>query len=176
MKENIKKIIRSIMPFWIENLYIGNRYDVKKISTLGKAILMLVPAAFIYIVSNYKPSDKRNIKYWLPYGLMCDFQLRIHGKRIENKKYSVFSRLIRWILPYGYVLWWDNGARQPVSKPASSANRLSPPAATNTNNNAPILAALKAENEKNRVLQIELAERLEVSLLKLAVELKNQDP
>lgn len=178
MKDKIRKIICSIMPFWVESLYVRDRYDLRRIPVFWKAILMLLPSAFLYIVSNYNSSDKRKIKYWLPYGLMRDFQLRTHGKRIENKKHFFVCRFIRWLLPYGYVLWWDGGERQPVSRTTPPANRPAAPApvsGNNANNNAAILSALQAESEKNRVLQMELAERLEVSLLKLAVELKQQN-
>ena len=145
---------------------------------------MLLPSAFLYIVSNYKPTDKRKIKYWLPYGIMSKFQLKAHGKRVENKKHSFVMRFIRGLFPYGYVLWWDSGEYQPVapvskpvapvSKPVAPVSKPAVPASSNNANNAAILAALQAESEKNRVLQMELAERIEVGLLKLAVELKNQ--
>lgn len=178
MKDKFRKIICSIMPYWIERLYIRDRYDMRNISAFWKAILMLLPSAFFYIVSNHKPSDKRKIKYWLPYGLMRDFQLKMHGNRIDKNKHSLVMCFIRWLLPYGYVLWWDSGEQQSgcvTAQPANSAVSSAAVSGSYTNDDSVILAALQAESEKNRELQIELAEKLEVSLLKFALELKKQN-
>lgn len=177
MKEAIRKIICSIMPFLVESLYVKDRYDLKKIPVFFKAILLFLPSAFLYVVSNYKQSDKRKIKYWLPYGPMRNFEKKAYGSNLEKKKRFFIIRFIRYWLPYGYVLWWDNES-QLSKKPAAPAAKPAAPAAANTgnaNNNAAILAAIRTENEKTRILQAELAEKLEISLLKVAVELKNQN-
>ena len=179
MKEAIRKIICSILPFLVESLYVKDRYNLKKIPVFFRIILLFLPSAFLYIVINYKPSDKRKIKYWLPYGPIRNFRKKKYGHPIENKKRFFLIRFIRYCLPYGYVLWWDNEKHQSVAKPVAPA--APKPAAhaaanvNNANNNAAILAAIRAENEKTRMLQIELTEKLEVSLLKAAVELKNKN-
>lgn len=105
---------------------------------------------------------------------MRDRQLKTYGNCIDIGYHSKTARLIRWILPYGYVLWWDNNknhVNQPLlSKTSSEDNR--------TNNNVlkkteEVLFKLQKESEETRRGQIELAERIEVSLLKLELEIKN---
>lgn len=161
------------MPFWVECLYTNERYNLYEFPTMVKAIVMLLPSFILYIASNYKPSDRRKIKYWLPYGLMRDRQLKTYGNCIDIGYHSKTARLIRWILPYGYVLWWDN--KKPVNQPLLSKTNSED---NRTNNDVlkkteEVLFKLQKESEETRRGQIELAERIEVSLLKLELEIKN---
>ena len=132
MKEAIRKIICSIMPFLVESLYVKDRYDLKKIPVFFKAILLFLPSAFLYVVSNYKQSDKRKIKYWLPYGPMRNFEKKAYGSNLEKKKRFFIIRFIRYWLPYGYVLWWDNESQLSKKPAAPAAKPAAPAAATQT--------------------------------------------
>ena len=176
MKEKSKKIACSVMPFWIECLYTTGRYNLQQFPALAKVLLMLLPSAFLYTVSNYNSSDKRRIEYWLPYGMMRNDQLKTWGRRIESGYHSVFFRFLRWVFPYGYVLWWDNSTEQLAnrSESVSSAGYESDKGNISLAKIEEKLTWLQEESVRNRKNQRELAERIEVGLLKLAIEIKEQ--
>lgn len=175
MKNKIKKLVCSLMPFWVESLYTSERYSLNKFKPLVKAVLMLLPSFFLYTASNYKPTDRRRIKYWLPYGVMRDRQLKTYGKRIENGYHSKSSRVIRWFLPYGYVLWWDYGSNRQVNQTLPEKTNAS----AGVNNDMLLevgekVSRLQDETAEIRRGQMELAERIEVSLLKLAIAINER--
>lgn len=172
MKGKVNKIICSVMPFWVEHLYVKGRYNLNRFPAAVKVLLMVLPSVFVYIVSNHNANDKRLMKYWLPYGLMRDRMLKTYGKRIETGHHSKFARLFRWILPYGYVLWWDNPSRynEPVkAQETVAAGAFDSEALSKIDEQ---INDFRAACTRNQMRQLELTERMEVELLKLAVEMK----
>lgn len=175
MNIKLKKAICSVMPFWIERLYINNRYDLSRFSVFKKILLMILPSLFVYIVSNHNHNDKRPVKYWLPYGLMRDRMLKNYGKQIETGYHSKPARLLRWFLPYGYVLWWDksNSYGPAVMAPQNTVSTTGVDSKALSRINEQ-LSSFKTTFTNNQMKQLELTERIEVALLKLAIEVKNQ--
>lgn len=169
----LKKIIRSIMPLWIELMY-STREENVHISKAAKFLILFLPAACAYIISNYNSEDKRRIKYWLPYGPLKMYQLKNHGVIVDEKKHSHIASVIRWILPYGYVLWWDSERSivvKGVQQKAKDCNlTVESERLARLEKKLDQLIKDSAETQKN---QKECMEQTEVQLLRLAVELKN---
>ena len=173
MNGKLRKIVCSIIPYCIERLYTTDKYNLKKSPLPVRILLMLLPSAFVYIVSNYEKADKRTLKYWLPYGVMRNYQLKNYGKKINGGYHSRLAKILRWLLPFGYVLWWDKSKQQENQvKPAVNNRKVSSVDSVALSRIEEKLTQIQHESQMSQHNQLEMVERLEVGLLKLAIEIR----
>ena len=175
MKKRVKKIVRSLLPFWVETLYTQQRYSMEKMNVVIRILLLILPSFCMYTMSNLQSKDVRVIKYWLPYGMILSYHRKAYGKSVDLGKHSKIMGIVRAVLPYGYVLWWDSESNTFSSEPAVGASQVynSDEIYKTLVKLEESIEKLQVESEECRRNQFELADRMDVSLLKLAVEIKN---
>lgn len=84
---------------------------------LLRIVSLFLPHFFVAILSCRKSTDRRPIKFFLPYGMMRTRMWDVFGEVVGNvDKDCGFRGFVRACLPYGLVLWWDG-----TPKPAASA-------------------------------------------------------
>ena len=71
---------------------------------------LFLPHFFAATLSRRKKTDKRMIKFFLPYGFMKNRMRYVFHSNVGNdKKDRGFAGFLRGLCPYGLVLWWDGG-------------------------------------------------------------------
>ncbi len=87
--------------------------------TIKTIALLCVPYAFFAILSNKRAQDKRLIKYFFPYekvrlNVLARYgeveARRAFGYQITKTTKKGIKGFVRSWLPFGLVLWLDNGA------------------------------------------------------------------
>lgn len=75
---------------------------------------LFLPHFFAAALSRRKATDRRVLKYFLPYGYMKKRMKYVFHANVGNGNKDVgFVGLLRWMCPYGIVLWWDGGCDAP---------------------------------------------------------------
>ena len=70
---------------------------------------LFLPRFFSAVLSCRKNTDKRIIKYFLPYGLMRKRMQEVFFERVgDPSKDKGLVGVFRAMCPYGIVLWWDS--------------------------------------------------------------------
>ena len=83
---------------------------------------LFLPHFFAATLSRRKKTDKRMIKFFLPYGFMKKRMRYVFHSNVGNaKKDRGFAGFLRGLCPYGIVLWWDGG-RDAVQSVAPAPN------------------------------------------------------
>ena len=73
-------------------------------------VVDFLPYAIYAILSQRQSSDRRTIKYFLPYGKVREYVEGFYGKgHVRYRDVSGWAGRIRKWLPYGLVQWWDFG-------------------------------------------------------------------
>ena len=125
------------------------------LSVLG----LFLPHFFAATLSCRKASDKRLFKYFLPYGYMKRRMKYVFRVLVGDKNKDCGVRgIIRAILPYGTVLWWDNGCK------AGIATDLTQGQDSFAQND---IYALRSSVDAARKEIVDSSERLELLLLRL---------
>ena len=79
---------------------------------LLRIVGLFLPHFFAAVLSCRKSTDKRLIKFFLPYGMMCRRMLDVFGEEVGSReKDRGLSGLFRSVCPYGLVLWWDDDGK-----------------------------------------------------------------
>ena len=79
---------------------------------LLRIVGLFLPHFFAAALSCRKSTDKRLIKFFLPYGMMRRRMLDVFGEEVgSDVKDRGFSGLVRSVCPYGLVLWWDDDGK-----------------------------------------------------------------
>lgn len=127
-----------------------------------RLLSLLLPHFFFAAVSCRKSTDRRLIKYYLPFGLMRRRMHDVFGEEVgSTEKDRGLSGLFRSICPYGLVLWWDDDGKnvRPASVVASGAGGRPASAKVDTKRLESRIDALRADLEKSN-------ERLELIVLR----------
>ena len=75
---------------------------------LIRIVSLLLPHFFVAVLSRRRPTDRRPLKYFLPYGVMKKRMMGLYHQKVGNERLdSGVKGLFRSVLPYGLVLWWD---------------------------------------------------------------------
>ena len=83
---------------------------------------LFLPHFFAATLSHRQATDKRMLKYFLPYGYMKKRMKYVFHANVGNdKKDHGVAGVFRWCCPYGIVLWWDGGRdAAPCASPAGN--------------------------------------------------------
>lgn len=172
-------------------LYIQN----SRLSRLAHRFWWGIPFVVLAVRSQVRETDKRPLKFWLPYGMMCKNVAEQYGyiidhgqvvaahdhdgykRTLENEKMFSFPvRILRRWMPYGLVLWWDRTDRastyQCKTSAAKSSGRVP---ASQLDINA---LSLQIKQLDDRVQRMESLvetrlDNLEIQLLKLRLSIKH---
>lgn len=110
--KTLRKILKLLPPAFAMRIWLARKYGIKvKPSPWGGIVglaLEIMPYAFTAALSVRVDSDSRLLKYFLPYGRMKKFVGLAYGMRVGNDKVDQgLVGAIRFVMPYGLVLWWD---------------------------------------------------------------------
>lgn len=96
---------------------------------LLRIVSLFLPHFFAAVLSCRKSTDRRPVKFFLPYGMMRTRMRDVFGEEVgKADKDCGFRGFVRACLPYGLVLWWD-GTPQPAG-PAPVAKARPAPASS----------------------------------------------
>ena len=115
----LRKILKLFPPAFLMRRWLDRRYGIKVPpapgGALARLVLAVLPYAFTATLSVRVESDCRLLKYFLPYGRMKKFVRLMYGMRVGSEARDCGAvGMLRAIMPYGLVLWWDaEGARLP---------------------------------------------------------------
>ena len=110
--KTFRRIVKLLPPAFVMRIWLDRRYGIKVQPSpwggAGRLVLALLPYGFTAAVSVRVESDVRLMKYFLPYGRMNSFVRLTYGQQRGDvsQDHGVVG-LLRAILPYGLVLWWD---------------------------------------------------------------------
>ena len=125
---------------------------------LLRIVGLFLPHFFAAALSCRKSTDKRLIKFFLPYGMMRRRMRDVFGEEVGSReKDRGLSGLFRSACPYGLVLWWDD---KPLVLQQSQSRRCSPKPVS-----APSIAVVK-ELEGLRYELSEFKEQMELIVLR----------
>ena len=110
--KTLRRIVKLLPPAFIMRIWLERKYGIKvKPSPWGGmagALLAVAPYLFTAALNERKDSDCRLFKYFLPYGRMKKFVRLAYGMKVgDDKSDSGAAGAIRYVMPYGLVLWWD---------------------------------------------------------------------
>ena len=115
----LRKILKLFPPAFLMRRWLDRRYGIKVPpapgGALARLVLAVLPYAFTATLSVRVESDCRLLKYFLPYGRMKKFVKLMYNMQVgdDAHDHGVIG-VLRAIMPYGLVLWWDaEGARPP---------------------------------------------------------------
>ena len=111
--KKLRKVLKLLPPAFAMRIWLAKRYGMSVAPAPGGAftrtLLAVLPFAFTATLSVRKESDIRLMKFFVPYGKMKTFLLRQHRMEIGNAaKDCGISGAMRFVMPYGLVLWWDS--------------------------------------------------------------------
>ena len=110
--KKLRKILKLMPPAFIMRLWLKRHYGINVPPAPGNVIIKfalgVLPYAFTAALSVRVKSDRRLLKYLLPYGKMKNFLTCKYYMQVgDTKKDNGLTGIFRSILPYGLVLWWD---------------------------------------------------------------------
>lgn len=110
--KTLRKMLKLLPPAFVMRRWLDRRYGIKVPPAPGGAIagsvLAILPYAFTAALGVRVGSDRRILKYLLPYGRMKRFVKFAYGMDVGNAALDKgFSGIFRALMPYGLVLWWD---------------------------------------------------------------------
>ncbi len=110
--KKLRRAIKLLPPAFAMRIWLAKRYGISVAPAPGgaflRALLAILPFAFTATLSVRKESDIRLVKFFVPYGKMKGFLRRQHRMEVgDAAKDSGISGTIRFVMPYGLVLWWD---------------------------------------------------------------------
>jgi len=110
--KRLRRAIKLLPPAFAMRIWLAKRYGISVAPAPGGAflgaLLAILPFAFTATLSVRKESDIRLVKFFVPYGKMKGFLRRQHRMEVgDAAKDSGISGAIRFVMPYGLVLWWD---------------------------------------------------------------------
>ena len=114
--KKLNRILKLVLPAFIMRPYLAKR-DVAVQpppgGALARFVLAFLPFAFTAALSVRVESDRRPMKYFLPYGKMKKFVALAYSMDVGNSALDKgFIGAIRAVSPYGLVLWWDGEAER----------------------------------------------------------------
>lgn len=125
---------------------------------LLRIVGLFLPHFFAAVLSCRKSTDKRLIKFFLPYGMMRRRMLDVFGEEVgPMEKDRGLSGLFRSVCPYGLVLWWDDDGKNVRPAPVAASGAGGRPASVkvDTKGLESRLDALRAEmRESNERLEL----------------------
>ena len=125
---------------------------------LLRIVGLFLPHFFAAALSCRKSTDKRLIKFFLPYGMMCRRMLDVFGEEVGSReKDRGLSGLFRSACPYGLVLWWDDDWKDVRPAPVAASGAGGCPASVKVDKKGleSRLDALRAEmRESNERLEL----------------------
>ena len=110
------RVLKLLPPAFVLRIWLRRKYGIKVRPSpwggLAGFVLAVLPYAFTAALSVRVESDCRLLKYFLPYGKMKRLVFLSYRMRDGNdaKDHGVVG-LLRAIMPYGLVLWWDAESR-----------------------------------------------------------------
>lgn len=119
--KTIRRIVKLLPPAFLMRGWLDWRYGIKAPLVPGgvvaRFVLAVLPYAFTAALSVRVDSDRRLLKYFLPYGNMKRHVRLAHNMNVGNDACDRgVTGMVRAIMPYGLVLWWDaETGRQPPS-------------------------------------------------------------
>ena len=110
--KTFRKVLKLLPPAFAMRIWLKKRYGISvKPSPWGgiaAAVLAILPYAFTAALSVRVDSDSRLLKYFLPYGRMSKFVRLMYGMQRGNAaRDKGCAVVVRAVMPYGLVLWWD---------------------------------------------------------------------
>ncbi len=127
---NFQRFLLLLLPAFVAQQWLARRdifVQPPPGGALARFIMAPLPFAFTAALSVRVESDRRPLKYFMPYGKMKKFVALAYNIHVGDP--SLDKGLIgalRAISPYGLVLWWDGKeARMPAK-----ARKAPLPAAT----------------------------------------------
>ncbi len=108
----LRKILKLFPPAFLMRRWLRRRYGIKVPpapgGALARLVLAVLPYAFTAALSVRVESDCRLLKYFLPYGRMKKFVKLMYNMQVgEGAHDHGVVGVLRAIMPYGLVLWWD---------------------------------------------------------------------
>ena len=133
--KTLRRMLKLLPPAFAMRIWLARRYGISvKPSPWGGAagfLLAILPYAFTAALSVRVDSDRRLLKYFMPYGRMKKFVRLAYGMRIGGDKIdSGWSGAIRCVMPYGLVLWWDAESAAISRNANTTAATKRPPASS----------------------------------------------
>ena len=163
-----RKIVKLALPGWFMHWWLPKRYGitvkVPASSMFAKVLILLSPYVVSVILQQRVDTDRRVLKYFLPYGKMCARMMLVYGRNVGNaQRDKGFWGRVRSVLPYGLILWWDREDKRiegeivkRQSESAAKKGRQTAPAST-------IDRTMVAEIKQFIVQQMDVArDRMEV--------------
>ena len=128
MKQIIRKTAKLFLPGWFMHWWLPHRYgiQVKQVSDSGliRFLALLAPYAVSAILQQRDAEDRRVVKYFFPYGMMCRHVESTYGISVRNKtRDGGWLGALRSVFPYGLVLWWDREDRRLGQEGASKCSK-----------------------------------------------------
>lgn len=119
--KKLHRVIKLLTPGCLVGLWLNKKYGIKNKSVSDSAAVRCLTAILPYAVSailqQRVETDRRVVKYFLPYGIMCRHMMRAYGKNVRSKEHDKgLGAVLRSMLPYGLVLWWDGENVRPLPK------------------------------------------------------------
>ena len=158
-----------------------------------KCIWWIVPYGVFCVNAQAAEKDKHEVKYWLPYGLMCRHVAKRYGYAVirghirkkgrrqalertlkSERKHSLIARFTRNLMPYGLVLWQDRSLRAEQKASHGKCLAVLPPSATSAEVRALAQQVKALDDHLKRVegLVNAKSDNLEIQLLKLRLAVK----
>ena len=111
--KTFRKIVKLLPPAFVMRIWLDKRYGIKvPPSPWGEFagfVLAVLPYAFTAALSVRVESDRRLLKYFLPYGRMKKFVNCVYNMQVGNQMLDKgLCGKLRAFVPYGLVLWWDS--------------------------------------------------------------------
>ena len=112
MKKTLRKALKLLPPAFLMRIWLDRRYGIKVRPAPGGQVarlaLAILPYAFTAALSVRVETDRRLLKYFLPYGRMKRFVRLMYNIRVgDDSKDKGSTGMLRAVMPYGLVLWWD---------------------------------------------------------------------
>ena len=111
-----------------------------RLPRLAQRLWWAIPFVVLAVRAQAGETDRRPLKFWIPYGMMCKNVAEQYGyvidhgqiitahdhdgykRTLENEKtFSSPVRILRRWMPYGLVLWWDRTNRASTCQSKASA-------------------------------------------------------
>ena len=110
--KTVRRVLKLLPPAFLMRRWLDRRYGIKippvPGGVIARCVFAVLPYAFTAALNVRVESDCRLLKYFLPYGRMSKFVRMAYGIQRGNAELDHgFVGVLRSVMPYGLVLWWD---------------------------------------------------------------------